>query len=86
MPLSNFEQNAFTPLHYRRRKRWTMVWLKVFAKYIGTAAATEPELYGQALHRVCPEREPERREQTVLGTRRWRDPGDKVSCPGPDGR
>ena len=63
-----------------------MAWLKVFAKYIRIAAGTEADVYGYTLNRVCPEREPELREQRVLETRYWRDPARKVSCPGPDGR
>ena len=63
-----------------------MAWLKVFAKYIRTAAGTETDPYVHTLNRFCPEREPELREQRVLETRRWHDPAKNVSCPGPDGR
>jgi hypothetical protein len=63
-----------------------MAWFKLFFLGTETGTGTDTERHERALNRVCPEREPELREQRVLETRRWRDPAKKVSCPGPDGR
>lgn len=63
-----------------------MAWFKFFARGIETGTGTYAELQEWTLSRVCPERDPERREQRVLETRRWRDPSKKVSCPEPESR
>jgi hypothetical protein len=63
-----------------------MAWFKFFARDTETSNKTEYEVHEQNLNRVPREQEPERREQRVLETRRWRDPNNKMSCSNPDGR
>jgi hypothetical protein len=53
-----------------------MGWPKLLAKWIESDTGTDNEVHERNLDRVYPEREPERREQRVLGTRSWRDPSN----------
>ena len=78
----NFEQTAFAPGVNISSVRWLMAWLKVFARLIKkTTTATGHEVKvceGYYAYPFSQEHEPQRREQTVLATRSWRDPSKEA--------